>query len=798
MSVEAKEAVAPADPNLVTATIDGIEVSVPKGTLIIRAAEEMNIEIPRFCDHPLLDPAGACRACIVEIPDAGNGRPMKPTPACTQPIMPGMVVETANSNETVAKHQAGMLELLLINHPLDCPICDKGGECPLQNQAVSHGSGESRYQEAKRTYPKPIKLSAQILLDRERCVLCQRCTRFSSQISGDAYINLIERGARSQIGIYEDKPYNSYFSGNVIQICPVGALTSADYRFQARPFDLVSTEVVCENCAAGCVLRTDHRHGTVRRRLAGNAPEVNEEWSCDRGRFGFKYATGEDRLRNPMVRKSGELVEVSWPEAIDAAVSGLKRAGSNVGVLTGGRLTYETAQAYSRFARVVLGTNNIDFRSRPIGADEAEFLAAKVAGVSANGQVAYRDIEKAKNVVLVSLEPEDECPILFLRLRKAWRKKGLKVYTLAALASNGSVKLGAELVKTVPGQEASALADLAVRVGFDSQTIILVGERAGLSAGTLATAAKLADETGAKLAWVPRRAGDVGAVEAGCLPNLLPGGRLVGDQQATDQMKQLWQAEALPSEPGLDISGQIEAARNANLAAMVVAGVDLRDLDDPQAAAQAIEKTFVVAIEQRVSQVTELADVVFPVATIEEQAGSFLNWEGRRGFVDMVNRFSNVAMNDIRVLSVLTEAMGFTSVLNNVSACADLIEKLGVWNGQVAKLVGGDAEAVELENSGITLASWRVLLDQARCNDNEPNMVATAPNPVVKINLATAEKLGLATASRVEVRDSGTVLVRPLQLDDQICDDVIWTPTFSGKPRKVEIFAADSTTGGVA
>ncbi len=272
MSVDTKtttgEELAP-KPDLVTLTIDGTQVSVPKGTLIIRAAEMIGTAIPRFCDHPLLDPVGACRQCMVEIPDAGNGRGFpKPQASCTMPVAEGMKVNTQVSSPVAKKAQVGMLEFLLINHPLDCPICDKGGECPLQNQALSHGPGESRFRELKRTFPKPVSISAQILLDRERCVLCARCTRFSEQISGDPFIALVERGALQQIGTYEQDPYDSYFSGNVVQICPVGALTSAAYRFQARPFDLVSTTTTCEHCASGCQLRADQRHHQVKRRLA--------------------------------------------------------------------------------------------------------------------------------------------------------------------------------------------------------------------------------------------------------------------------------------------------------------------------------------------------------------------------------------------------------------------------------------------------------------------------------------------------------------------------------------------------
>src|SRR5690242_15475971 len=287
----------------VTLTIDGVEVSVPKGTLVIRAAEQIGVQIPRFCDHPLLDPVGACRQCLVEVPDAGNGRGLpKPQASCTLQVSEGMVVNTQATSPVADKAQQGIMEFLLINHPLDCPMCDKGGECPLQNQAMSNGRGESRYVEQKRTYPKPINISAQILLDRERCILCARCTRFSEQIAGDPFIEMVERGALQQVGIYEQEPFESYFSGNTIQICPVGALTSASYRFRSRPFDLVSVPSICEHCASGCELRTDFRRGKVMRRLAGNDPEVNEEWNCDRGRFGFTYPRQPDRLTHPLVR----------------------------------------------------------------------------------------------------------------------------------------------------------------------------------------------------------------------------------------------------------------------------------------------------------------------------------------------------------------------------------------------------------------------------------------------------------------------------------------------------------------
>ncbi|HEY9240336.1 MAG TPA: NADH-quinone oxidoreductase subunit G, partial [Streptosporangiaceae bacterium] len=500
----------------VTVTIDGFEITVPKGTLVIRAAELLGIQIPRFCDHPLLDPVGACRQCLVHI----EGQP-KPPPACTTTCTEGMVVHTQLTSPVAEKAQRGMMELLLVNHPLDCPMCDKGGECPLQNQAMSSGQGETRFYGQKRTFAKPIALSTGVLLDRERCIQCARCTRFAEQIAGDPLIELFDRGPQEQVGVAAGQPFDSYFSGNTVQICPVGALTGAAYRFRARPFDLVSTPSVCEHCAAGCRQRTDHRRGVVTRRLAGQDPLVNEEWNCDKGRWAFTYATQPDRLTGPLVRNtSGVLVPASWPEAFAAAARGLAAARGRAGVLTGGRLTIEDAYGYAKFARVALGSNDIDMRARAHSAEETEFLAARVAGHGID--VSYTDLERAPAVLLAGFEPDDESPIVFLRLRKAARRGTLTVYSIAPLASRGLARMSGVLLRTVPGGEATALGSLISGTGLDEAgraaaaalaadgAIILAGERLAEVPGALSAVDRLARATGARLAWVPRRAGERG------------------------------------------------------------------------------------------------------------------------------------------------------------------------------------------------------------------------------------------------------------------------------------------------
>src|SRR5690348_5562456 len=453
----------------VTVTIDGFEIVVPKGTWIIRAAELLGIAIPRFCDHPLLEPIGACRQCLVVV----EGQ-RKPLASCITACAEGMVVHTQLTSAVADKAQRGVMELLLINHPLDCPMCDKGGECPLQNQAMSNGQGETRFTEEKRTFDKPVPISSQVLLDRERCISCTRCVRTSEEIAGDPFIEFIGRGPSQFIGTAEGKPFNSYFSGNTVQVCPVGALTGAAYRFRSRPFDLVSVPGVCEHCAAGCRQRTDVRRGRVMRRLAGEDPAVNEEWNCDKGRWAFTYATQPDRLTTPLVRdENGVLVPASWPHALAVAAAGLEAARGapypapqgepegprGAGVLTGGRLTLEDAYAYAKFARVALDTNDVDMRARPHSAEEEQFLAACVAGRGIG--VGYADLEQAPAVLLAGFEPEDESPIVFLRLRKAVRHHGLRVFSVASLASPGLTKLSGTLLETLPGDEARALTMLA-------------------------------------------------------------------------------------------------------------------------------------------------------------------------------------------------------------------------------------------------------------------------------------------------------------------------------------------------
>ena len=867
---------------MVNITIDGVPVEVAKGTLLIRAAEQIGVRIPRFCDHPLLGPSANCRQCLVEVamPDReGNVRPMpKPQPSCAMTATEGMEISTQATSAVAAKAQAGTMEFLLINHPLDCPICDKAGECPLQNQALelmaTGGQSVTRFTDVKRTFPKPLRLTSNVLLDRDRCILCQRCVRFADQIAGDPFIALQGRGGghpatdghsgglySEQIGRFDStvldfldpeapapgaqsirgahgltpaeglagpsgdpgaadglapgpidpgrgdldvsgRPFASYFSGNIIQICPVGALTSARYRFRARPVDLVSTPSVTEHDASGSAIRVDMRRGTVLRRLAGNDPEVNEEWITDKDRFAFQWATAPDRLTTPLVRdESGQLVPTSWSDALDVAAQGLARATADggVGLLPGARLTLEDAWAWSRFARAVLGTNDIDQRVRDHSAEEDTFLAARVAGTGL-GAVTYTSLETAGQVLLVGLEPEDECGSLFLRLRKGVRAGGVRVASLTSVLTPGQAKMSAESILVAPGDEARAVAlltqthpALVEALKADGATI-LVGERAAATPGLLTTIDTLTTATGARLAWVPRRAGERGGIEAGALPFLLPGGRPVADATAREQVAAAWgipttgeNARPLPEAPGRDTTAILTALTDGELGGLVIGGVDLRDFPDPGLARAALAASaFTVQLEVRRSEASEHADVVLPVAPPAEKNGTFVNWEGR------VRPFGQAHVSrtrtDRQVLGMLAAEMGSDLGVERLETLHAELAGLGLWAGvRPAVAFSEEAAAQTAETaapssapSGLAavLATHKPMLDAGRLQDSEAFLAATALRPVARLGADLASRLGVTGGQTVEI-STGTGAIRLPAVIGGVADGVVWLPECS-------------------
>ncbi|OFQ23842.1 NADH-quinone oxidoreductase subunit G [Actinomyces sp. HMSC062G12] len=821
--------------NMIDVTIDDVQVSVPRGTLVIRAAEQAGIRIPRFCDHPLLDPVAACRQCLVEVgmPDRNTGELRfmpKPQPSCAQTVTPGMVVKTQHTSEAAMRAQRGVMEFLLINHPLDCPVCDKGGECPLQNQAMSDGRGKSRFTDSKRTFKKPLRLTSQILLDRERCILCQRCVRFGKEICGDVFMDLQGRGGGStptddhyfmgaQVGGFDSttldffdpkakdaststlsspfgtdaivgslnegdlcvderdvsgRAFASYFSGNVIQICPVGALTAASYRFRARPFDLVSTAAVTEHDASGSAIRQDIRRGEVVRRMSGNDPEVNEEWITDKDRFAFEWDK-VDRLTTPLVRSDGELVPTSWSHALDRVREGLQGAGSSVGFLPGGHLTFEDAWAWSKFARTVAGSDSIDFRSRPSSEEERSFLASRVAGSGL--ETTYADLENAGQVLLVACEPEDECGAVFLRLRKAVRKAGVKVATIAPFTSAGSRKMNARVLHAAPGDEAFIVEaigggrfdDLAAAL---ADGIVLVGERAAATPGLLSAVVALAERTGARLAWIPRRAGDRAAVEAGLLPGLAPFGRGI-DRAGADSLG--W--GDLP-ERGLDATQMIEAAARGELGALVVGGIDVRDFIDPARVRQALENVpFLVSLEVRSSQVTQRADVVFPVAPAVEKNGTYINWEGRLRPFGQARSATSLTDRDVlvRLAEEFDLDLGITALSDLYAEVNDLME----WEGQPQEFTPASAaSAAEVGAGRVLIASHKPMIDAGRLQDGAPWLAGSARCPVLLASAATLAAAGITPGQDATLETERGTITLPAAIAD-LPDSVAWIPECS-------------------
>ncbi|HET8582308.1 MAG TPA: molybdopterin-dependent oxidoreductase, partial [Jatrophihabitans sp.] len=526
--------------------------------------------------------------------------------------------------------------------------------------------------------------------------------------------------------------------------------------------------------------RTDWRRSKVTRRLAGNDPEVNEEWNCDKGRWAFHYAEQPDRLLVPLVRDdSGELVEASWPEALERAATGLAEAvdRGGVGVLPGGRLTEEDAYAYAKFARVALGTNDIDARVRPSSAEEDAFLASHVAGVTP-AHVSYADLEKAPAVLLAGFEPEEESPIVFLRLRKSTRLGKTKVWSVAALASHGLQKLDGTLLPAVPGAEAAALdalpGDALGALGEDG-ALILVGERLASAPGALSAAANLAAATGARLVWVPRRAGERGAIDAGALPGLLPGARTVSDADGRAEVSSVWGA-AVPSTPGRDANAILHAAAEGSLAALVVGAVDPDDFADPAIAAQALERAgFIVSLELRRSAVTSHADVVLPVAPAAEKAGRYVTWEGRRRPFELTLAGTG-ALSDFRVLDALAEELDVNLGLRTIAAVRDELLKLGTAGTRPAAPQIKAGPTPKLRDGEAIVATWHELIDAGRMQDGDEHLAGTAKPVRARLSKATATAVGVADGEHLSVSTDAGALVLPVAIDD-LPDDVVWLPT---------------------
>jgi NADH-quinone oxidoreductase subunit G len=625
----------------VTVTIDGKAVTARKGELLIDAAERHDTYIPRFCYHPRMMPVGMCRMCIVEV-DTGRGPALQPS--CMLEVSDGMVVETGSP--VTKKAQEGVLEFLLANHPLDCPVCDKGGECPLQDQTMSHGPGESRFVEEKRHFEKPIPVSDLVLLDRERCILCDRCTRFAKDVAGDPLIHFQDRGNETQVNTFPGHPFASYFSGNTVQICPVGALTATPYRFKARPWDLEATESTCTSCAVGCRVVVQSSRNKVLRYQGVDTDPVNWGWMCDKGRFDFEAVNSDERLGSPLVRDEGLLLkDGTWSEALrratEAITAGLDSGGpEGLAVLGGARLTNEDAYAWTKLVKGLIGSDNVD-------AQMGDGLPAET--ILGMPRATIDDACRPGGaVVLIGSDVKDELPVLYLRLRHAVQNSGVNVVELASAGSGTSALARESLYYRPGGLVAVVKALLAGNVGnpvadvepaevraaaallADRQVTVVVG-RANLaeSAATVAAATKVIADLRPDVRFLSglRRGNVHGALELGMAPGLLPG-------RVTLDAGREWFAERWPTVPaarGLDAEGILRAAADGKVDTLILLGADpIADFPDRDIAERGLAGARnVIAIDQFLTESVKQADVILPAAGYAEVAGTTTNIEGR-------------------------------------------------------------------------------------------------------------------------------------------------------------------------
>ncbi len=634
-----------------TVTLDGRATEATPGELLIAHAEKMGTYVPRFCWHPRMREVGMCRMCLVEV-DGPRGPSLQP--ACMLPVAEGMKVVT--DSPTVKKAQDGVLEFLLVNHPLDCPVCDKGGECPLQDQTLSFGPGESRFVEEKRHYEKPISISDLVLLDRERCILCDRCTRFSKEVAGDPLIHFVNRGNRTEVNTFPDDPFSSYFSGNVVQICPVGALTAAPYRFTARPWDLDQVESTCTSCAVGCRVVLQSSGDSVTRTQGVDSDAVNWGWLCDKGRFDFENIGSAGRLTKPKVRKGqGEAAqEATWFEALERAASVLRNTPADqVGVIGGARLTNEDAYAWAKLLKGMLRIDNVD-------AQLGDGLSAQF--IVGTPQATIGDIAAASAVILLSPDVKEELPVLFLRIRDAAQNKrvpmveltpkgtGLSRYVRQSLQyRSGEAGVAARaLIAAVGGTNAdrqiagveadvinaaAATISQALASGKGNGNVILVVGRTSLAE----TAQSIEDAAHALLAapfasakkvlHTSRRSNVRGAIDMGLAPGMLPG--RVSLAQGLDWFSTEW--GNVPMMPGKDTAAMLRAAANGELKALVLLGADpLADFPDSAVAKAAFAAVpNIVAIDLFDTASTNRASVVLPASGYAEKSGTVTNIEGR-------------------------------------------------------------------------------------------------------------------------------------------------------------------------
>lgn len=703
---------------LVTLTIDGREIQVAQNTLLVEAAAQAGILVPVYCYHPKLAPVGACRMCLVEV----EGAP-KLIASCTTPVKEGMVVHT--QNRRVEKARQGVLEFLLIHHPLDCPVCDKGGECPLQDFTYEFGPSRSRFRYPKRHWDKPIQIGKNILLDRERCIMCFRCVRFGQEISFHPELDAFKRGNSQEIGTAPGHPFNSQFSGNTIELCPVGALTGAPTRFYGRTWDTFQTPSVCTRCAAGCNIRVDKRQEqNIVRLWSRENPHTDDGWLCDYGRFGYHFVN-DNRLEDPQVRSGDRLATATWQQATAKAGAILQehsRAGT-LGVLVSPRLTNEELYSISRFTRTVLGTNNLDHTCRYVHPEAVDLYGAARDAGFADGVL--RDIEAASQIITIGVDLSREQPVTELRVKKAVSKNGARLVVLdgeemelSAFAEHSFLwSAGAEadtisrLAQAVSGADAcdAAFSDAGKLLREEGSKVVVIGWRLAESrnaANILKALGELAKSLGQDVPCVVivRHCNSRGALDLGIAPSLLPARRPVGDGGGRQLVRDAWNGD-VPGEAGMGGEEMLQAAADGRLKALWLVGEEPLLDADPELVRAALSK-----VEALVYQgwsvplsVTRTPDVVLAAQTFAEQDGTFTNTHGRVQRIYQAIRARGRARSAWDIVSDLSRALGHPFALQSATDIwSDIVQVVPQYGGITWGRLGsvGKDSSAELVTAG--------------------------------------------------------------------------------------------------
>ncbi len=797
----------------VTLKINGQDVTAPAGSTVLAAAELAGIEIPHLCQHEKLLPAGLCRLCLVEIEKMRGLQP-----ACATVVREGMVVYT---DTPAAIHNRRMvLELLCTNHPLDCPVCDAAGDCRLQDYVFRYGRGESRFVEEKRHKGKAIRLGPAVMLDQERCVLCQRCVRFCEEVLDDRQLGVFQRGAQSRISTFPGREFDSIFSGNVADLCPVGAMTSRTARFQGRNWEYQSAPSTCALCPIGCALTADVREGRLKRLRGREAPAVNDGWLCDLGRTGHGFTDHPDRLRQPLLRRAGKFEPTTWAEALEAAASGLKRAvqaggPQAVAALGSGRLTNEAAYLLGKLARAALGSHNVDSR---LG-----------SAVPAPAQASFADLRRADLIVLFLGDPSAEAPILELWIKEAVRRGGKLVIVHPRGLS--LERYAAMVLQPRPGSETAFLAGVLAAVnpasslpltppaggtvggaglaGLEPQAVdelakaLLGAQRAVLAYGagvrdeaTVAWLAALARATGAKLLGWSRSPNARGVADVGLRPDRLPGHAPLDDAEARERCRAAWGVE--PPAPTAAPHHPHDGGDEKGVRAWLLAASDpVGEGPDPRGAAQALEAAdFVVAIESFLTPSAELADVVLPAAVWGEEEGSFTNLAGFVGWQRAVMAPLSEARPAWQILAALAQLLGGPAVgqwqyASASEVLAEIARVAPAYAGAAVVQQGvsfdarfdyatGDLAAPgerQLVGSGeLTLLTGAVLFDRGILTGHAEAVAERAPAPFVTLNPADAARLGIVAGALVEVCGVGGALRRRAQISADCPAGCVFVP----------------------